>query len=434
MAAKSTLSNEEAVLLSESEKKQFNGDTKPKEPFNLTEWLSHEVKLPQYCDLFLEQGFQSPSECCKIDETVLNLLGIDKIGHRKRILVSCQKLAARFGLSNQLVSSTSKTSDDEIRAQQSLGQAINQIGEDSSRPALPPKKGKKSKPTPPRRTPLADESAELLEQEVNKTAALLSEENSDISTDNCPKLPDSSSSPGTESNPAYEDEKTSGDLTNKVENPTTYGSTPDLPSGSPGLGYEHMWEANEGEPQAASPKENTQEAGYFGDKPETGDLPASVVDIESATESLLAPAEPPPIPPRADLHVDDTVANTVAPKPSDDDTDYECLWKPCSNNAAENATNPQPEVIDEKSKGEQSTAKKRVPPRKPPRRNKPFSMLIQPGSAMYTNVVNEKFSPIVRSSSDAVVAHRKRDEKENLVMIIFMVMLKKCRSYPGGLC
>lgn len=401
MAAKSTLSNEE-VVLSESEKKQFNGGD-AKAPFNLTEWLSHEVKLPQYCDIFLEQGFQSPSDCCEIDETVLDLLGIDKIGHRKRILVSCQKLAARFGLSNQLVSSTSRTYDDEIKAQQSLSQAINQIGEDDARPALPPKRGKMSKP---RRTPSAGESAKTIEQEVNKSSLLLS----DISTEHCAKLSDSTSLPRMESNPASKDEERIGDLTNKVENPTatTYGSSPGLPSGSPTQGYEPIWEASEGDPQAVSPKETTQEPGHFGGMPGTGDFPASVVDVES-TESQLAPAKKPPIPPRADL--DDPKAN--ASQPPHDNSDYETLWKAYGNNAVENAPNPPPELVEKKPEGEQSIAKKRVAPRKPPRKPKPFSMLIQPGSIFAENELNGKFSPIVRSLSETFVSQRKEDEKEN---------------------
>lgn len=61
------------------------------------EWLSSEVKLERYADKLVTNGFISLKSCCKIDETVLDEVGIVLPYHRKRFLAFVEKLKEKLG-------------------------------------------------------------------------------------------------------------------------------------------------------------------------------------------------------------------------------------------------------------------------------------------------------------------------------------------------
>ena len=49
-------------------------------------WLEERVKLPQYYELFINQGFEDLDSIRDITKEDLNQMGIDKIGHQRKIL------------------------------------------------------------------------------------------------------------------------------------------------------------------------------------------------------------------------------------------------------------------------------------------------------------------------------------------------------------
>ena len=55
-------------------------------------WLRDRVKLPEYVDLFMENGLDDMSVISDISMKELNLIGITKIGHKMRILKEITKL------------------------------------------------------------------------------------------------------------------------------------------------------------------------------------------------------------------------------------------------------------------------------------------------------------------------------------------------------
>ena len=373
------------------------------ESFNLTEWLTNEVKLPQYKDAFLEHGFELPFECSSIDESTLDALGVVKIGHRKRLLVSCQKLADKWGLSSQDLATAAKTSD--ILEQQSIPDEVQPPGDVEPPPQLPPKIGKRTRPSPPPRNNMA-------EQEVNIDSTVEGEDS------NLPaKTHDNSNRKNSDSIntnlfeneeiKSIENSSSEGDLLQNRNNETAL--SPGLPSGH-GEYYEPIWEASEGEPLPFSPVEPTPQTPY---EVESIDNNANVdvkveekfsndiehdkqINAQAKLTNSASGSGPPPIPPRADLDdasdkdiqsyvnipsVDSASLVTVPDKPSPP------LDKPSlpldKHSPSPDKHSPPPFESKIRDVATQETIvpqKKKIPPKKPPRgmKPKPVSMFIEP--------------------------------------------------------
>ena len=58
----------------------------------LKAWLRDEVDLEQYFGVFIENGFDSLEEMKMITMDVLNMIGINKIGHKMKLLKYITKL------------------------------------------------------------------------------------------------------------------------------------------------------------------------------------------------------------------------------------------------------------------------------------------------------------------------------------------------------
>eukprot|EP01083_Nonionella_stella_P245145 852455_1 len=56
------------------------------------EWLRNEVNLVQYHALFIENGFEDLESIKSLNMEILNMLQIDKIGHKMKILRCVAKL------------------------------------------------------------------------------------------------------------------------------------------------------------------------------------------------------------------------------------------------------------------------------------------------------------------------------------------------------
>ena len=65
-----------------------------KEESKLKKWMENEVKLPQYVDLLMENGFEDMESMRDITMEHLREIGIDKIGHRLKLMKSVAKLKA----------------------------------------------------------------------------------------------------------------------------------------------------------------------------------------------------------------------------------------------------------------------------------------------------------------------------------------------------
>ena len=57
----------------------------------LRQWIKNEVKLPQYLNLFIDHGFDMESVKC-LTERVLKDMGVDKAGHRLKIMSYVNKM------------------------------------------------------------------------------------------------------------------------------------------------------------------------------------------------------------------------------------------------------------------------------------------------------------------------------------------------------
>jgi hypothetical protein len=352
-------------MMNESNTRKQDGD----ESFDLTEWLSNDVKLPQYRDAFLEHGFESPLECSTVDETALDALGVVKIGHRRRLLVSCKKLADKCGLSSQDLARPEKCSNisSEAKDQQTNSNNVQPPENLELAPVLPPKKGKKSRPAPPARN--------MAEQEVNMDSAIQGE-NSNVSAESHDNLRlEVSNSTNPNSNLLQTENVKPTESINAGED-TIHESTdtetilsPGLPPGNEILEYEPIWEASEGEPLPLSPVKQTDMR--LDNQTESVDNNANL-DINTAektninndqqnkqiNEQVKLPnssksvSEPPPIPPRADLEdlIEEKHPSTGIP------------------NAAPETTEPKPALEESKPPQEKVvTPKKKIAPVKPPR-------------------------------------------------------------------
>ncbi|XP_046854269.1 arf-GAP with Rho-GAP domain, ANK repeat and PH domain-containing protein 1-like isoform X2 [Xenia sp. Carnegie-2017] len=204
--------------------------------FDVSEWLTNDVKLPQYVNAFLQNGFELPLECSRIDEKVLNALGIDKIGHRKRLLVSCQRLAEKYGLNCSI--EQHKTNDVLEKSQvkgkyNSIG--FNQVNDEDIPPILPPKKGKRLKPVPTPRD--MDGNVQVFDDNTTVN-------NSGNFSSSSPNLNSSKIGEVTIiqkshlSNPVDKNERI------RSEDPHSPGFSPEEKISS----YEHLWQADEGKP------------------------------------------------------------------------------------------------------------------------------------------------------------------------------------------
>ena len=356
-------------MMNESSTRKQDGD----ESFDLTEWLSNDVKLPQYLEAFLEHGFESPLECSTISEEDLNLLGVVKIGHRRRMLVSCQKLADKLGLSSQDLEKPGKGSDtlSEEKEQQPSSNNVQSPDSIEIAPVLPPKKAKKQKPAPPVRN--------MAEKEVNIDSAIQGKSsNVDVfdPTDLGPDL--------VQAEERSENTKDGGDTVHESGNSET---SPGLPPGNNNEGYEAIWEASEGEPLPLSPGPQTD---VIEDKTKEPVDSNANLDINTTndeqniqiTEKVKKPSitgsntggGPPPIPPRADLEdqIEQDDKNKYVNVPSADKA-------PLSNPAVHESIKPSDSAPEEKV----VSPKKKVAPTKPPRRGKnPVSMVIPSGQPL----------------------------------------------------
>lgn len=364
-------------MMNEFNTRKQDGD----ESFDLTEWLTNDVKLPQYANAFLHHGFESPIECSSIDETALDTLGVTKIGHRRRLLVSCQKLADKWRViaSGDLAKreQCSKTSG-EAKEQQTISDNVQSPENLELPPLLPPKKGKKTRPSPPPRN--------MAEQEINNVCAIEGENSNVVSHD------DSSLEPSIASNsepnlPEFKDVKPVEST--KDDGSTIHKSTKSETSSSPGLpsdnefsGYEPMWEAREGEPLPLSPVEPTNKASESriapvdnngnvdinkaGENNIHNDINNDDLQIKQLNEEVKQPdgnvdvLGPPPIPPRADLE--------------EEHVDYVNVSSTSQKIATPETAEPNPALLEIKPSdltSQEKTTGKRKAPMKPPRRNKP---------------------------------------------------------------
>eukprot|EP01083_Nonionella_stella_P058969 154356_1 len=71
-------------------------------------WLKDEVKLPQYFDLLINDGYDDLEMIADITVDELVKMGVDKSGHRKKIIKYAQKLGYKADVEGQNVIDTSK--------------------------------------------------------------------------------------------------------------------------------------------------------------------------------------------------------------------------------------------------------------------------------------------------------------------------------------
>ena len=362
-------------MMNESNTRKQDGD----ESFNLTEWLSNDVKLPQYRDAFLQNGFESPLECSTIGEEDLNVLGVVKIGHRRRMLVSCQKLADKWGILSQVdLERPGKGSGlpNDGKEQQSGSNNVQSPDNIEVAPVLPPKKVK-LKPAPPARN--------MAEKEVNIDSAIQGK-NSSVEVSN----PTTHLMQAETLKPA-EDTKDGRDTVHESKNSET-ALSPGLPPGDEISEYEPIWEAKEGEPLPLSPDPQTDvivdtkiepvnnnnanlDIGTTGKNDIASDDQNKQINKEIKkpnTSNTSTGGGPPPIPPRADLEdVEEKEPQKYVNIPSTGRPNIAPQINPTLPESKPSNLTPQEKVV---------TPKKRVAPAKPPRKfrnkNQPVSMVI----------------------------------------------------------
>ena len=96
---------EEVAALREA---QNQGDEELKEEteeMKLKKWMEDEVKLPQYFELLKEDGFDDLESVQDVTEDDLKAMGIDKTGHRRKIMKFVTKLKAKNNPSVSIPSS-----------------------------------------------------------------------------------------------------------------------------------------------------------------------------------------------------------------------------------------------------------------------------------------------------------------------------------------
>eukprot|EP01083_Nonionella_stella_P160381 524244_1 len=58
-------------------------------------WCKNEVNLEQYGDVFIENGFEDLESLTTLNMEILNMMQIEKIGHKMKILKCVTKLKAK---------------------------------------------------------------------------------------------------------------------------------------------------------------------------------------------------------------------------------------------------------------------------------------------------------------------------------------------------
>eukprot|EP01083_Nonionella_stella_P160382 524245_1 len=58
-------------------------------------WFKNEVNLEQYGDVFIENGFEDLESLTTLNMEILNVMEIEKIGHKMKILKCVAKLKAK---------------------------------------------------------------------------------------------------------------------------------------------------------------------------------------------------------------------------------------------------------------------------------------------------------------------------------------------------
>lgn len=66
-------------------------------------WLANDAKLERYFDNFVQCGLDTLSKCSTVDDSMLDLLGIELLGRRKRLKVVSKKLQERLENKNAVV-------------------------------------------------------------------------------------------------------------------------------------------------------------------------------------------------------------------------------------------------------------------------------------------------------------------------------------------
>merc|ERR1712150_120304 len=70
----------------------FDGNT---DLYEVQLWMMNDVRLPEYTKLFVDNGFDNLDVIKAITFDDLELLGIDKLGHKKRIIQNVKLLKER---------------------------------------------------------------------------------------------------------------------------------------------------------------------------------------------------------------------------------------------------------------------------------------------------------------------------------------------------
>ena len=85
---------EEVAVLKEAHNQGDEELKEETEEMKLKKWMEEEVKLPQYFELLKEDGFDDLESVQDVADDDLKAMGIDKTGHRKKILKFVAKLKA----------------------------------------------------------------------------------------------------------------------------------------------------------------------------------------------------------------------------------------------------------------------------------------------------------------------------------------------------
>ena len=72
--------------VNDDEKEELNDKEK------VQKWLEEQVKLPQYFELFIQQGFDDLDSIKDITKDDLNEMGVDKVGHQRKILKNASSI------------------------------------------------------------------------------------------------------------------------------------------------------------------------------------------------------------------------------------------------------------------------------------------------------------------------------------------------------
>jgi len=90
----------------EEDEVQSNGDQAHEDEYDqrfaLKAWFQNQVKLGQYFDVFVENGLEDMQIVSDLTDNELNLIGVTKLGHRKKILSEIQKYKQSISHESQI--------------------------------------------------------------------------------------------------------------------------------------------------------------------------------------------------------------------------------------------------------------------------------------------------------------------------------------------